>query len=148
MSNVKGNTALKSDQKVFMVTVPKNEVSEKVLKLEAVAEVKPEPKPETVPAPVAVPEQPKPLSFEQIREKGETLFNFLQKFDEVKAKADELKSFKISHNNENAKIVISDATGRSFVSANPKAISKFIEYCSEQMNETLQGLETEMRKLA
>jgi hypothetical protein len=145
MAKVIGNTALKSDEKVFMVTLPKTAVNESEI-LQPVAETKQEPKPEPTPGPVN--EQPKPLSFEQIREKGETLFNLLQKFDEVKAKADELKSFKISHNNENAKIVISDATGRSFVSANPKAISKFIDYCSEQMGETLQGLETEMRKLA
>jgi hypothetical protein len=145
MTKVIGNTALKSDEKVFMVTVPKNEVK---TQLKPVAETKPEPAPAPAPTPGPVNEQPKPITFEQIREKGETLFNLLQKFDEVKAKADELKSFKISHNNENAKIIISDATGRSFASANPKAISKFIDYCSEQMSETLQGLETEMRKLA
>lgn len=149
-NNAKGNTALKSDVKevATAMKVVKTDV------LPAKVETKPEPKPEQKSEvkeelkPVQEAEPQKSLSFEQIREKGETLFQLLQKFDEVKEKADELKSFKISHNNENAKIVISDATGRSFVSGNPKAISKFIEYCSEQMCEILTGLEAEMRKLA
>lgn len=145
-NNVKGNTALKGEVKEVAnaLKVVKSEI------LPAKAESKPEPKPEVKEEvkPVQAAEPQKPLSFDQIREKGETLFQLLQKFDEVKEKSDELKSFKISHNNENAKIVISDATGRSFASGNPKAISKFIEFCSEQMAETLSSLETEMRKLA
>ena len=150
MTNLRGNTAVKSDVKEVAnaLKVVKSEI------LPATNESKPEPKPDPKPEVkeevklVQAEELKKPLSFDQIREKGETLFQLLQKFDEVKEKSDELKSFKISHNNENAKIVISDATGRSFASGNPKAISKFIEFCSEQMAETLSSLETEMRKLA
>lgn len=149
-NNAKGNTALKGDVKevATALKVVKTDV------LPAKVETKPEPKPEQKPEvkeevkPVQAAEPQKPLSFEQIREKGETLFQLLQKFDEVKGKADELKSFTISHNNDNAKIVINDATGRSFISSNPVAIKKFIEFCGEQMAETLKGLEAEMRKLA
>ena len=150
MTNLRGNTAVKSDVKEVAnaLKVVKSEI------LPATTESKPEPKPEPKPEvkeevkPVQAEELKKPLSFDQIREKGETLFQLLQKFDEVKGKADELKSFTISHNNDNAKIVINDATGRSFISSNPVAIKKFIEFCGEQMAETLKGLETELRKLA
>ena len=90
----------------------------------------------------------KPLTFEEIRDKGKTLFSLGCKYDEVKAKADELKTFKISHNKDIAKIVVSDANGKSFTSGNPKAIAKFIEFCSEQMNLNLSELETEMRKIS
>jgi hypothetical protein len=48
MTKVIGNTALKSDEKVFMVTVPKNEVKNQ---LKPVAEAKPEPAPAPAPTP-------------------------------------------------------------------------------------------------
>ena len=142
-NNVKGNTALKGDEKkeAVKMTVVKSDV----LPVQAAAE----PKPEVLPVQEEVKqEQPKPLSFEQIREKGQNLFNLMQKYDDVKGKAEDLKSFELLHNEEMASIVISDVKGRSFTSRNPKAIAKFIEFCGEQLTETLNSLETEMRKLA
>jgi len=141
---VNGYTALKSDEKkeAVKMTVVKNEVKiEKADLSESKEKVKPM-------HDEIKPDHQKSLSFDQIREKGEMLFQLLQKFDEVKKKSDDLKSFKISHNNDLASIIISDASGRSFKSQNSKAISKFIDFCGAQMSDTLIDLENEMRKLA
>jgi len=143
MTNVKGNTALKSEttEKTTLTVVKPTETI--LTPVKDVEEVK---EPIATIEPVA--EVVKPLTFEEIRDKGKTLFSLGCKYDEVKAKADELKTFKISHNKDIAKIVVSDANGKSFTSGNPKAIAKFIDFCSEQMNLTLSELETEMRKIS
>lgn len=143
MTNLKGNTALKSEtteKATLTVVKPTESVLTPVMEIKEVKE------PIATVEPVA--EVVKPLSFEEIRDKGKTLFSLGCKYDEVKAKADELKTFKISHNKDIAKIVVSDANGKSFTSGNPKAIAKFIEFCSEQMAVTLSELETEMRKIS
>jgi len=118
-----------TNESILLPVEETGEVKEPIATIEQVAEVK-------------------TISFEEIRDKGKTLFQLGCKYDEVKAKSDELKSFKISHNKDIAKIVLSDANGKSFTSGNPKAISKFIDFCNEQMNLNLVELETEMRKLA
>ncbi len=142
MTNVKGNTALKSEttEKTTLTVVKPTESV-----LTPIVEIKEVKEPIATVEPVA---EVKPLTFEEIRDKGKTLFSLGCKYDEVKAKADELKTFKISHNKDIAKIVVSDANGKSFTSGNPKAIAKFIEFCSEQMNLNLSELETEMRKIS
>ena len=88
------------------------------------------------------------MTFEQIRTKGTMLFNLSAKYDQVKAKADELSKFKILHNKDVAQIQLKDALGNTFISGNPKAIGKFIAYCSEELQTALQEVEEEMRKIA
>ncbi len=94
-------------------------------------------------------EEVKPvLTFQELRDKGKTLFMLGDKWEEVKGKQEQLRSFRLTHQNEQAKIVLSDAEGRTFASSNPKAIAKFIEFCSEQFENTLSELETEIRKIS
>jgi len=143
-TNVKGNTALKGDATAnsfkAKMTVIKNDVTEKVT-------VKSEESQESeTKQPVKV--EVKPLTFEEIRAKGTNLFNLSAKYDQVKAKADELKKFKILHNKDVAQIQLKDAQGNTFISGNPKAIGKFIAFCSEELETTLKEVEEEMRKIA
>jgi len=143
-TKVKGNNALKSEateiEKKSHLSVVKNDVadnatgkSEETQKIENKEHVKVE---------------VKPLSFEEIRAKGTNLFNLSAKYDQVKAKADELKKFKILHNQDVAQIQLIDALGSTFTSGNPKAISKFIAYCGEELETALKEVEDEMRKIA
>ena len=94
-------------------------------------------------------EEVKPVpTFQELRDKGKTLFMLGDKWEEVKGKQEQLRSFKLTHQHEQAKIVLSDAEGKTFASSNPKAIAKFIEFCSEQFENTLSELETEIRKIS
>ena len=144
MNKMLGNTALKSEtienSKKAVLTVIKNEVAElATVKSEETQELE-------IKQPVQV--EVKALTFEQIRTKGTMLFNLSAKYDQVKAKADELSKFKILHNKDVAQIQLKDALGNTFISGNPKAIGKFIAYCSEELQTALQEVEEEMRKIA
>ena len=89
-----------------------------------------------------------PPTLEELKDKGKTLYILAEKYDEVKAKADHLRNFKLTHQKDVAKIVLSDADGQTFSSSNPKAIAKFIDFCGEQFENTLSELETEIRKVS
>lgn len=143
MTKTKGNTALKSEAvetEKAVLTVIKNEVAE------IATEKSEETQEPEIKQPVQV--EVKALTFEEIRTKGAMLFNLSAKYDQVKAKADELSKFKILHNKDVAQIQLKDALGNTFISGNPKAIGKFIAYCSEELQTALQEVEDEMRKIA
>ena len=99
----------------------------------------------TVTAEIITPVEIIPLTFEELRDKAKTGYILSEKWEEVKRKSDDLNSFKLTHNRDVAKIVLSDADGKTFSSSNPKAIEKFIEFCNEQFSTALAGLENDLR---
>ena len=99
----------------------------------------------TVTAEIIKPVEIIPLTFEELRDKAKTGYILSEKWEEVKRKSDDLNSFKLTHNRDVAKIVLSDADGKTFSSSNPKAIEKFIEFCNEQFSTALAGLENDLR---
>ena len=117
--------------------------------VEVVAEVTETAEVETVePTAVVETEVVKVPTLEELKDKGKTLYILAEKHEEVKAKADHLRNFKLTHQKDVAKIVLSDADGQTFSSSNPKAIAKFIDFCGEQFENTLSELETEIRKVS
>ena len=121
-------------------TATVEEVAEVIQTIETPAEEVP-----TVKAEVITPVEIIPLTFEELRDKAKTGYILSEKWEEVKRKSDDLNSFKLTHNREVAKIVLSDADGKTFSSSNPKAIEKFIEFCNEQFSTALAGLENDLR---
>ena len=95
-----------------------------------------------------VKEEVKTIPLQEIRERNKNCFIVSEKYQEVKTKAEELREFKLTHQTEQAKIILTDAEGRIFTSSNPAAIEKFISYCSDQFEIKLSELETEIRKLS
>jgi len=121
-------------------TATVEEVAEVIQTIETPAEEVP-----TVTAETIKPVEIIPLTFEELRDKAKTGYILSEKWEEVKRKSDDLNSFKLTHNRDVAKIVLSDADGKTFSSSNPKAIEKFIEFCNEQFSTALAGLENDLR---
>ena len=121
-------------------TATVEEVAEVIQTIETPAEEVP-----TVTVETIKPVEIIPLTFEELRDKAKTGYILSEKWEEVKRKSDDLNSFKLTHNRDVAKIVLSDADGKTFSSSNPKAIEKFIEFCNEQFSTALAGLENDLR---
>ncbi len=134
--NITTETAIEEVQTIATI----EEVAEVIQTIETPAEEVP-----TVTAEIITPVEIIPLTFEELRDKAKTGYILSEKWEEVKRKSDDLNSFKLTHNRDVAKIVLSDADGKTFSSSNPKAIEKFIEFCNEQFSTALAGLENDLR---
>ena len=142
--NVVGNTALKIDEKVLMVTVPKNEVKNLSEKLKPVTEKKQEPKKEQVKAETVKAKEQQPVNIESLKEKMLRGADLSDKHDELKSK---LSSFKQFQTNELANIVISDAKGHTMQTHQTRVIERFFDVCIDEYQNAINKIETELKNL-
>lgn len=93
-------------------------------------------------------EEKKIFTIEEIKAKAEILSRLSAKYDDLQRKREKMINFTVSHEEETAEIIIKDAKGESFKSHSPRAISKFIDFCKAEFNESIRELEEHMQEIA
>jgi len=143
LTTTKGNgTAKGIESKVLMGTVPPL-TKPKQKKEEKIEDVKPETVKQSTP-----PEEPKKiLSIEELKNKTSVLEALSEKHDSIKAKIEELKKFKVLHEESEASISIEDVNGLSFESSNPRVIAQVIELWKQEFATAKADIETKMQEV-
>lgn len=128
MTQVKGNTALKGDEKpVLSITESKKASEQNAL----------EPKNDS--------KGNKELSVSDLKNRATVIHLLSEKHTSITAKRASLDKFKVKLDSENAVIVVTDATGEEFKSSSPKTIGKLVEFWKEEFDEKIEEIETELR---
>ncbi len=133
-------------------------------------EIKAEEKPQEEPQPVAPEPQPQEATateapkqqeiatvakigqrriptMQELKESVTTLYLLQEKHTALISKRASLNKFAITHQKDNAEVVVTDAHGEEFTSRSPKTIAKLIEFWKQEFDEAIAEVEAELQKI-
>lgn len=123
MTQVKGNNALKGDEKpVLSITAGKKDQEQNSIQ------------PGT-----------RVLSVTDLKSRATVIHLLSEKHTTLTAKRASLDTFTVKHDDENAVITVRDANGEEFKSSSPKTIKKLVEFWKEEFDEKIAEIESELR---
>ena len=98
-------------------------------------------------APVEAVERKRIPTMQELKDCATTLYLLQDKHTKLLEKRSSLNKFAITHEKENAEVVVTDANGEEFTSRSPKTIAKLIEFWKEEFDEAIQAVEEELKKM-
>ncbi|MDR1716340.1 MAG: hypothetical protein LBS20_10885 [Prevotella sp.] len=98
-------------------------------------------------ATVAKTEQRRIPTMQELKESVTTLYLLQEKHTALIAKRASLNKFAITHQKDNAEVVVTDAHGEEFTSRSPKTIAKLIEFWKQEFDEAIAEVEAELQKI-
>jgi hypothetical protein len=117
-------------------------------------EVTAAPQPTTTPTPtlekpqeIATIEKRRIPTMQELKESVTTLYLLQEKHTTLIAKRASLNKFAITHQKDNAEVVVTDAKGEEFTSRSPKTIAKLIEFWKLEFDEAIAEVEAELQKI-
>lgn len=168
----KGKTANVAE-KANVLIVKGNPTKDKVFKtdendtiVENVEEIKAEEKPQEQPQPVeTVPqitttdpitkeekqeivktEAKREPTLQEFKDRATILYLLQEKHTGLIDKRNRLDRFQISHDNQNAEIIVKDANGLEFKSTSAKTIGQFLDFCKAEFSEVITETEANLMK--
>lgn len=92
-------------------------------------------------------EEVKPTpTLQQLKDKATTVFLLQEKHTKLSEKRASLEKFTITHENENATVIVRDVNGLEFKSASPKTIGKLLEFWKEEFGDAIIETENDLKK--
>lgn len=87
----------------------------------------------------------KETTLQDLKDRAAVVFLLQEKHTKLVEKRASLDRFEISHDKDNAKITVEDATGEEFESSSPKSIRKLIEFWKEEFDEVIMEIENRLK---
>ena len=135
MTQVKGNNALQGDGKpVLKLTEGKKDKAQ-----EQTSE-------QTTPVQEPTKEAPRVPTMDELKHRATVIHLLSEKHSKLTEKRQRLDKFEISHDKENAEIVLTDANGEEFTSHSPKSIAQLIEFWKNEFDGAIQEIEVQLKQ--
>lgn len=95
-----------------------------------------------------VKEEKQVLTIDDLKNRASLMVVLSEKHSLLLEKKRSLERFAISHDKNNASILVVDATGEEFKSSSPKTVGKLIEFWKQEFAEAISEVETSLRDTA
>lgn len=86
-------------------------------------------------------------TLQELKDRATIVYLLQEKHTKLIEKRSSLDRFAIKHENDNAEITVTDASGEEFHSSSPKTIAKLIEFWKEEFNEAITEVENNLKKV-